>query len=434
MARDHSIRQLWEDLAFPELTRSLKLAIGPTKIVLAYLFVLLLCTTGYVLDLCTQSVTVLPPESEERTIPAEPFLRKSDELSVYMENPGRTSDYIQYYKGQTDGQGVFSTLWNYFAVRFNHATTRLLALGSSNLFANLWNVLVNIWLCVCAVGWAIQYHPFYSVIYFTLAFFLFCFFGGAICRCAALDFARNEKPGLGEALQFAREQWASLMTAPLIPIGILVGISLVIMLVGLAGNIPWFGEILIALLILIGILFLLGLGIAILLFATLAGGALLFPAVAYERTTGLDAIGRAFSYVMNQPVWMLFYTIVEIILGTLFYLFVRLFVFLILRLTYLMLSIGFTDEQIDKLHRIWTEPTFFHLLNPPQKAANWSEATASFLIYISLLFIVGFVMALLVSYFFSSITVLYALMRKKVDKISFSQVDIHLEKIQKIRE
>lgn len=431
MVREHSIRQLWDDLAFPELTRSLKLAIGPTKVLLAFLFVLLLCSAGFLLDLLTQSVTVTPKEAAALGGQADPLLLKPDELSVYIENPSRTREYIQYYKEHSDRRGVFSTLWNYFAIRFNHATTRLLELRTSNLFANVWNVLYNIWLCFRALAWAVQYHPFYSVIYFTFAFLLFCFFGGAICRCAALDFSRNERPGFGEALQFARERFWGLLTAPLIPLGILAGISLVIMLIGLLGNIPWIGEILIALLVLFGILFILGLAMTVLLFATLAGGALLFPAVAYERTTGLDAIGRAFSYVINQPVWMVFYTLVEVILGTLFYLFIRLFVFLILRLTYMMLTIGFTGEQTEKLHRIWAEPTFFHLLNTPMKAANGSEQVASFLIQMSLLFLVGLVMALVVSYFFSSITVLYGLMRKKVDKIGFTQVDIQLEKIQK---
>lgn len=429
MVREHSIRQLWEDLALPELTRSLKLAIGPTKVILAFLLILVLCAAGYVLDLCTQSVTVLPESAVNPGGILESHLQKPDELSVYIEDPARTRDYIHYYQGRSSGRGVFATLWNFFAVRFNHATTRLLELGTSNIFANLRNVLVNAWLCIRALGWAVQYHPFYSVIYFTFSFLLFCFFGGAICRCAALDFARNEKPGLVEALQFAREKFTSLLTAPLVPVSILVGISLVIILVGFIGNIPWFGEILMALLI--GFLFVLGLGITISLFATLAGGSLLFPAVAYERTTGLDAIGRAFSYVINQPVWMLFYTLVEIIMGTLFYLFIRLFVFLILKLTYIMLSIGLTDSHVDKLHRIWTRPTFFHLLNAPREPANWSETTASVLIFLALLFLVGLVMALVISYFFSAITVLYALMRKKVDKISFSQVDIPLQKIPK---
>ncbi len=427
MAREHSIRRLWEDLAFPELTRSLKLALGPTKVILAFLLVLLLSAAGYVLDLLTHSVTVLPPTASLAAEDAGSYLRKADELSVYIEDPSLTRVYIEQYEGQSPGRGVFSTLWRFFAVRFNHATTRLLELGTSNIFANLWNVLVNIWLCIRALGWAVQYHPVYSLVYFSFSFLVFCFFGGAICRCAALDFARNERPGLMESLQFAKEKFWSFLTAPLIPVGILGGIALVIFLVGLAGNLPWIGEILIALLI--GILFLLGLGMTIALFAALAGGGLLFPAVAYERTTGLDAIGRAFSYVINQPVWMLFYTIVEIVLGTLFYLFIRLFVFVILRLTYLVLAAGFMDPQTGKLARIWTRPTFFHLLNAPRDAANWSEQVASFLIFLTLLFLVGLIMSLIVSYFFSCITVLYALMRKKVDKVDFSQVDVHLETI-----
>jgi len=61
------------------------------------------------------------------------------------------------------------------------------------------------------------------------------------------------------------------------------------------------------------------------------------------------------------------------------------------------------------------------------KPANWSEKAASCLISFSLLFIVGLVTALVVSYFFSAITVLYALMRKKVDKVPITQVEVSLE-------
>jgi hypothetical protein len=202
--------------------------------------------------------------------------------------------------------------------------------------------------------------------------------------------------------------------------------------VGLAGNIPWFGELLLGLLI--GILYLLGLAMSVLLLAMLTGGWLLFPAVAYEKTTGLDAIGRAFSYVLNQPLWMLFYTIVELILGTLFYLFIRLFVFLFLRLTYALVSLGFLKGQAAKLARIWAEPTFFNLLNAPVQPANWSEKIAAGMIYLSLLFIAAAVMALVVSYFFSALTVLYALMRKKVDKIGITQVEVFLEACQEAKE
>lgn len=424
MVREHSIRQMWDDLALPELTRTLRLAIGPTKILLAFFFVLLLCGGGLLLDVVTRSVTVLPTRTTAG-MPTDSIFRKADELAVYLENPGMTREYIRVYEEHSEGRGVFATLWNYFAARFNHATTRLLELGSSNLFANLANVGYNLWLCVRALAWAVEYHPFYSLIYFTYAGVLLCFFGGAICRCAALEFARYERPGLGEAIQFAREQWKALLTAPLIPLGMLAGIGAVLVLAGLAGNLPWIGELLLGLLI--GILYLLGLAMSILLLAMLTGGWLLLPAVAYEKTTGLDAIGRAFSYVINQPLWMLFYTIVELILGTLFYLFIRLFVFLFLRLTYDLVSLGFTEGQIDKLQRIWAEPTFFHLLNAPMKAAAWSEKIASGMIYLSLLFIVAVVMALVVSYFFSALTVLYALMRKKVDKIGITQVEVSLE-------
>ena len=159
------------------------------------------------------------------------------------------------------------------------------------------------------------------------------------------------------------------------------------------------------------------------------GGGLLFPAIAYEKTTGLDSIGRAFHYVLNRSIWMFYYVLVSGVFGAFFYLVLRMLIFLVLRLTYSLLFIGMTIVDTDpKLERIWPEPSLFSFLNISSAPSGWSESISSFVIYLFMLGIVGILLSYIVSYFFSSAVVIYALMRKKVDKIKTEQVFVHFER------
>lgn len=430
MAKDLSIRQTWEDLAFPQLTQSFGLAVGPTKILLALLMVSLVTGFGVLLDSLTQTVVVHPAAGQTFfRVDGEKNLSYPDELTAYIANPDLVEPYRNRFAEEGDRRGVFQTLWSFTAGRFNNATTRLLELGTSNLFANVQNAFYNLWLCFRALVWAIQYHPVYSLLFFTFSVLVICFFGGGICRCAALEFARSEKPGLMEAIQYSWERYRSLLSAPLLPAGLLITFASVIILIGWAGNLPWAGELLIA--GLFWLLLLIGLLMAMLIFASLAGATLLFPAVVYEGTTGPDAIGRSFCYVLGKPWWMVFYTLAEIVLGTLYYLFIRLMVFVVLRLTYVLLSWGLfpVTDGAGKLQRIWSKPSFFYFLNRTTDPANWSETVASGVIYAFMLLLVGLVLALIISFVFSATTIIYSLMRKKVDKVDFDEVDLHLEKV-----
>jgi hypothetical protein len=425
VAERYSLRVIWDDLALPDLACSFKLAIGPNKMLLAFCGVLAICTLGYLMDRCTNSVVAV---SQNQTLSSTAL---QTELDIYIDRDSK--DVNAFIKGNkarsnTENQGVFSTLWVFASGRFHNAATQLLDLSKANFYANVKNALDNVWLCVRAVGWAFRFHPIYSAIYFSISFLIFVFIGGAISRCAALEFAKSERPGLFEAAGYATQNYRSFLTAPLLPLGLVGVFAFVVILLGMVAAIPYAGELLMVLLF--GFVLFFGFLVTLMVLGTVSGGLLLFPSIAYEKTTGPDSIGRAFNYVLHCPTWMFYYVLTSGILGTFFYLVLRLLMFLAIRLTYSLLLAGMVIvKQSEKLERIWPEPKLLSFLTIPSASTGWSESIASGVIYLFMLGIVGILLSYIVSYFFSSATVIYALMRKKVDKIEAEQIFVHLERV-----
>lgn len=442
MMQEQSLLQMWDELALPRLAFAFKLAVGPSKVLLAFIAVLLICAGGWLLDSCTHSVVVSP----SRKVPKGLFGGNSaayiqgTELASYLQQPEHTQWFIETNLGRCHGQGVFSTIWHFWTDRITDSTVLFYKAlfkfdapkqGQDQRLTDSGGVVYLIWLntvlCFRSLLWALEYHTLYSIIFFAYCFVVICAFGGAICRCAALEFANNEKPGLFESLEFVYEKIWSLISAPLIP-GLLMGAFAAFLIVcGLAVNfIPWAGELLLA--ILLPILLFAGFLITLLLVASLSGTGLMFPAIAYEGATGLDAIGRSISYVLNKPIWMLYYLIVQTFLGTFFYLVMRGLLFAVLWVTYHSIRLGIYQPQSgpSKLERIWAEPSLFYLLSAPADPLSWSERIASMLIGILMLGITTLIAAMVVSYVFSGLTIIYALMRKKVDKTPIRKVWVHL--------
>lgn len=424
MAGRYSLKSIWDDLALPELVRSFTLAVGPIKLLLAFGAVCAICILGFLMDQCSRNVVVCL-----QNVPESALSAGQTELDAYIQNAPQTASFIERFQTQTAGQGVFKTLWNFTTVRFHQTIRQWLNLGQANFFANVQYTWENIRQCFCALAWAVRFHPIYSVLYFTASFFVLSFIGGAICRCAALEFAREEKPGLFEAVHYAARKYRSYLSAPLIPIGMVVVFSLVVLLVGLAAAvIPWVGDLLLS--VLFGFLLFFGWIIVLMAIGVAVGGFLLYPSIAYEGTSGMDSIGRSFSYVLNRPVWMFYYAVAEGVLGMVFYLILRLMIFIVLRFTWGLLKLGMTlASDGDKIECLWVRPEFFNLLSRASGGAAWSEWVASFVIYVFLLMSVGFLMAYIISYIFSAATLIYALMRKKVDQTEYDRIYTPLEQV-----
>ncbi|HEV3237229.1 MAG TPA: hypothetical protein VGZ25_09595 [Gemmataceae bacterium] len=138
-------------------------------------------------------------------------------------------------------------------------------------------------------------------------------FGGAITRIAAVQFARQEKIGLREALRYTVQKYVHYVAAPIFPL-IFVGILLIIMIVfGLFGMIPIFGDILVYGLFW-PIIVLLGLGMAVALIG-LVGWPMMSATISAEGTDSWEAVSRSYSYVFQAPWNFAWYCLVAMFYG-----------------------------------------------------------------------------------------------------------------------
>jgi hypothetical protein len=383
---------------FPRIFQAFRMAIQPTKLILAFLALAAVCLTGRLMDL-NETVVVAPSGMTE--------------LDEYISASPQVDEHIRLFSESGNRTGVFTTLWHFGARRFHSA---VLGIPRRDSLGIVGDIVASF----SALAWAFTYHPVYSVILFAVTLAVMALAGGSICRIAALQFAQGEKPGLAEAVRFGVRKFYSFLTAPVTPIALIAAIGAFIFLLGIIGNARYVGELLVA--ILLPLAFLGAALIAIIVIGTVAGFNLMLPTIAYEDSDCFDAISRSFSYIYAKPWRMGFYTVVAVVYGAICYEFVRFFSFLLLWITHFFLGIGFFYGN-EKLDRIWPRPDFTDLLGlTTAHPERWSESAASFLIYAWVLLVVGLMVAFVISFYFSANTIIYALMRNRVDKTALDEI------------
>ncbi len=397
---------VFESFLFPKIFKTFRIAVQPSKLIIAFAALTIICLSGWIMDF-SGTVVAVPQTQGEAT-----------ELRIYINDPDRLTSFIEDYGESGEHKGVFSTLWRFGSERFHGALKSLFAFDLPGVAENIAKVFK-------AIGWAFRYHYFYILIFFLITLAVVSIAGGSLCRISALQFARDEKPGVMEALRFSIKRFLSLFTVPLAPVCIIIVMGLFISVLGLIGNIPIVGELMVGIFLLLALIG--GALIVTFLIGTVAGANLMFPAIVYDGSDCFDAISRSFSYVYSKPWQMGFYTAVTVIYGAICYTFVRFFTFLLLWVTYQFLQFGFwvnnSSNQIGKLAAIWPEPSFMGLRgSPPWATVNWSESFAGFLIYLVLLVVIGLLVSFVISFYFSASTIIYALMRNRVDNTALDDI------------
>jgi hypothetical protein len=148
------------------------------------------------------------------------------------------------------------------------------------------------------------------ILLWTLA--VWGFFGGAISRIAAVQIARNERISLGEAISFTRERALSFMGAPVFPLALLAIFVFGLMIFGWIEWIPWLGDLWAGLLW--PIVLVIGFIMAIVLVG-LVGWPLMIATISTEGTDAFDALSRSYSYIYQAPWQYLWYNFLAVLYG-----------------------------------------------------------------------------------------------------------------------
>ncbi len=136
--------------------------------------------------------------------------------------------------------------------------------------------------------------------------------GGAICRMIAVDLAGHYNMSVREALGCSLQRWKTSVAAMLLPAVLFVLMSLGIAASGwllLSPALSIVGA------VLYGVLLFVGLLATLLLVVGLFTNPLMLPAVQAEGSDVLDAMQRAFAYLLGRPGRFLLYLLIAVLTG-----------------------------------------------------------------------------------------------------------------------
>jgi hypothetical protein len=158
-----------------------------------------------------------------------------------------------------------------------------------------------------------QVAPWSSAVLALLLLPILVFFGGAIARSAIVEAARDRSITGPQALAFAFTKRGSLVgafVAPLVAAGVLAGLLWLFgfALLSLPGLNVVGG-------LLYGVAALLGLLLAFIVFALALGFPLLVPAIAAEASDSVDAVQRAYAYLIDKPARLLLWAAALLVQG-----------------------------------------------------------------------------------------------------------------------
>jgi len=401
-------------------------------------------------------------ENAEKEISAL-VIDKQDQARAELEKDLRrakhalTARKMEFYRALAEirGRGIFASLMDHGSKCFTNAT---LALCRGDIMGGLGDYQMHLrrrqqaaaapawpgtfpeatsggliyWALMACNGlcWLLDEHLIFALIFLLVSLAIWSLFGGAIHRIAALQAAREEKISIRQALRFSAGKFLSFFTAPLIPLlGILILGAMLVLGGFVLGN--WWGPGALLIGLLFGLAILVGLAIAFGVIGLAGGFALMYPTIAVEGSDSFDAISRSFSYVFNKPWRALVYAVAAVAHGSLCYVFVRTFAFIALKSTHFFAKGGIFQGgetmpgAVDKLDVMWPAPTFASLHAPvPSEALSGMEYVGALLVAFWVYIVIGLLTAFVLSYASSAATVIYYLLRRKVDATDLDDVYI----------
>ena len=276
-------------------------------------------------------------------------------------------------------------------------------------------------------SWMVCEHLIFAAIFLLITLAVWSLLGGAVHRIAALQATRQEKISIVQAMKFSMGKFFSFFTAPLIPLAIILLLGFGLVIGGVIGNAWGLGMFIVSLLFVLALL--VGLIIAFLVVGLVGGAGLMYPTIAVEGSDSFDAISRSFTYIFEKPWRAAIYTLAALLHGMAGYVFVRAFAFIALWSAHFFVKGGIWQGgqtlpgACDKLDIMWTAPTFASLHAPCRwEAMSTMEHAGAILITFWVYLIIGLVGAYILTYASSASTVIYCLLRRKVDATDIDDV------------
>lgn len=410
-----------EASGFLQILRTLGLAIHSTKLGIALTAIVLTFALGMVLDAIWRTSGGVQATAITQFINAreldQPYDEKDGDFGIFHTWRVHERQCVRELLGSSlpGGSAALGTpLGNYIT-----------APGQSHPLRSLIGI-------VGGVRWMVECHTVYFILFAIGMLLIWSYCGGAICRIAAVQFARDERLSMRQALSYARGKlFGGFFLAPCIPLFFIALGTVCLVIGGMFLRLPILGDILGGLAF--GLALFAGFLISILLIGLMVGGNLFWPAVATEGADAFDAFSRGLAYPFSKPLKTILYAIIAVVFASLCWVFVNLFTYLMLAITRGAVAFGTSPfgwwsrgaegEAVRKLDLLWPLEGPNSLYSFP----DWSNLTvfehvSAALIGFFVLLVIGLMWSFLASFYFSGCTVIYMLLRRDVDGTDLEEI------------
>lgn len=204
-------------------------------------------------------------------------------------------------------------------------------------------------------------------------FLIWGLIGGGIARLAGLHLAKGQHRSARYALRFAYRQGWSYLIAPLLPLSALTVLCLVLNAAGRVSSwIPGMGENVAG--VLWGLWVVIGLAGVLLRWLVLFGWPLMVVAISTEDSDGFDGLSRSYGMILDRPWYALLLTIGAVVMGTLACQVLNVFLEITWQFTTSQLSLGFGAENNSSAFVFWRR-AWSYLLPTYGVSYFWTSAT-----------------------------------------------------------
>lgn len=455
------------------LFRTFQVALDPKKLVFAAAGIFVMAMGWWLISLCYYNLWTPPKESDpayDKSKFAKPDLTEqqiSARAAQEFEAAQRRFGLIERWAGPN---GIYRTLpWNeergpnpfLFATRVIQSSpaerSELISRFLTYQIPVLIEPLIKYLSPVVSLfdSSAGLWNRVYLLLMISWALLVWAFFGGVITRLAVLQLTGQERIYWSDAVRFVASRYLSYFSAPLVPLGLIAAILVGCIFLGLLNLAPGLGDFY----MIVAAPLYLGAGIAMaILLVGLIGYPMMYATISAEGSDTFDAISRSYNYVFQCPWHYLWYALVAIFYGAIV-------TFVVLFMSSMMVYLGKLGMTVvPGIRAVERDPEFLMIYTPtsfgwrelllqdkPELAGVYDPATKQFVVlnpeqnneYLSGYYFSNKLAAALVStwvtllfmltigfsysYFWTASTLIYLLMRQKVDEQDLDEVYVEEE-------